>query len=402
LPFTNPAHRPPWITLGLLFACLYRWNRRGIAVCTAPGPGRLSGTAARRAGHHRSTARSGRARDRSGCSRRCSLRRSRRSCRPALIALTPSQRTRPSISPRLPSVPSIRLISGLSVPSASRCDVLDVMPSSSAEISSVQRPADDVAPFVVAVANERAERLLGDDLGQNDVCRRILEGRTRRREAGGVRGVDVAGTGKVLLLGLGVRLDRNRLIAHVVRGEEVGEVQLGRGAGLDADGRAVEFHGGRHAEIARNHEALTVVVVHAHEFEREVDVTREGPGGVPGQHVDFARCERGETGLASGRLTNSTAIGSPKMAAATARHTATSKPSHSPLALGAAKPVRPVVTPQFSDPRSCTSASVWPDAMPAAIVATASEPRNTDFFIFTSSCWTAHASSSDTTAGRWI
>jgi hypothetical protein len=98
------------------------------------------------------------------------------------------------------------------------------------------------------VANERAERLLGDDLGQNDVCRRILEGRTRRREAGGVRGVDVAGTGKVLLLRLGVGLDRNGLVAHAVRREEVREVQFGRGAGLDADGRAVEFHGRGHAE----------------------------------------------------------------------------------------------------------------------------------------------------------
>jgi hypothetical protein len=137
-----------------------------------------------------------------------------------------------------------------------------------------------------------------------------------------------------------------------------------------------------------NHEALTVVVVHADEFEREVDVAAEGPGGVPGQHVDFAGRQRGEARLTGGR----NEFDRRRVAedgVATARHTATSKPCHSPLASGAAKPVRPVDTPQFSVPRACTSASVWPDAMPAARPATASVPRNTDFFMITSSCWAA-------------
>ena len=56
-----------------------------------------------------------------------------------------------------------------------------------------------------------------------------------------------------------------------------------------------------HAELLGDHEALTVVVVDADEIELQVDVAAEGPGGVPGQHVDLARGERGEAGLAGGR-----------------------------------------------------------------------------------------------------
>ena len=51
----------------------------------------------------------------------------------------------------------------------------------------------------------------------------------------------------------------------------------------------------------RNHEALTVVVVDAHEFELQVDVAREGPGRVTSQHVDFTRSQRGETRLTGRR-----------------------------------------------------------------------------------------------------
>jgi len=79
--------------------------------------------------------------------------------------------------------------------------------------------------------------------------------------------------------------------------------------------------------------------------------------------------------------TNSTAIGSPRTAAATARHTPTSKPSHSPLASGAAKPTRPVDTPQFNVPRDLTSSSVPAAAAPAARPAMVTAPRSTDLFI---------------------
>src|SRR5210317_1741531 len=83
--------------------------------------------------------------------------------------------------------------------------------------------------------------------------------------------------------------------------------------------------------------------------------------------------------------TNSTAFGSPKTAAATARHTPTSKPCHSPFASGAANPTRPVVTPQFNLPRAFTSSIVPATAADAARPATVNAPKITDFFIFTSS-----------------
>src|SRR6056297_2620373 len=50
--------------------------------------------------------------------------------------------------------------------------------------------------------------------------------------------------------------------------------------------------------------------------------------------------------------TNCTAFGSSSTAAATARQTATSKPSHSPFASGVEKPIKPVDTPQFNVPRA--------------------------------------------------
>src|SRR6185295_7378677 len=47
----------------------------------------------------------------------------------------------------------------------------------------VERPADDVAPAVVAMADGRPERLLGDDLRQDDVVARILQLRALGGEA---------------------------------------------------------------------------------------------------------------------------------------------------------------------------------------------------------------------------
>ncbi len=130
---------------------------------------------------------------------------------------------------------------------------------------------------------------------------RGLEGGAGGGEAGRVGGVHVAGVGHVLLLGLGVGLDRHRLIGHVVHAEEVREVELGGGAGLDADRGAVQFLGRGHAQVLADHEALAVIVVHADEFELEVRVARVGPGRVARQDVDLARGQRGEAGLAGGR-----------------------------------------------------------------------------------------------------
>ena len=105
----------------------------------------------------------------------------------------------------------------------------------------VQGPANDVAPLVVAMTDKRAERLFGDDFRQNNVVARIFERCTCSGQTGRVRGVNVARTGEVLLLRFGVGFDRNRLVADVVRAEEVRQVQLGGRAGLDANRCAVQF-----------------------------------------------------------------------------------------------------------------------------------------------------------------
>ena len=83
--------------------------------------------------------------------------------------------------------------------------------------------------------------------------------------------------------------------------------------------------------------------------------------------------------------TNSIASESLRTAAATARHTATSKPCHTPFASGSAKPGTPVETPQFSLPRALTSSSVPAKAAPAVRPATVTAPRINEVFIFTSS-----------------
>ena len=57
-------------------------------------------------------------------------------------------------------------------------------------------------------------------------------------------------------------------------------------------------------------------------------------------------------------MINSTLERSPKTATATARHISASRPAHSPLSSGAAKPAKPVVTPHFRKPLFLTSSRV--------------------------------------------
>ena len=158
-------------------------------------------------------------------------------------------------------------------------------------------PANDVAPVVVAMAHDRAERFLGDDLRQDDVVFGIRQGGAAGGQTRSVGGVGVAGTGQILALRFRVVLHGDGGIADVVELEEVGQVQFGGGAGLDADGCAVQFLGRRNTEVLLHHEALTVVVVHRNEIELKVVIAREGPGRVADQHVNFARSQRGEAGL---------------------------------------------------------------------------------------------------------
>ena len=122
-----------------------------------------------------------------------------------------------------------------------------------------------------------------------------------RGKARSVGGVNVTCASKILLLAFGVGFDRNRLVADIVGAEVVGQVQLGCGAGLDTNGRTVQILGRRNTQFTRDKETLAVIVVHADKFELEVNIAREGPCGVAGQHVDFAGCQRGKACLTSRR-----------------------------------------------------------------------------------------------------
>ena len=145
------------------------------------------------------------------------------------------------------------------------------------------------------MANHRAERLLGDDLGQDDVVSRIGRvGCARGVEAHTVAGVDITAPGEEGGTNLVDVVEDNRLDGHLVGAEIIGQVELGRTAGRNADRGAVKLLGAFHAELLVHHEALAVIVGDAGEIEAEGGVAGQRPGRVVGQHVDFTGLQRGE------------------------------------------------------------------------------------------------------------
>ena len=87
---------------------------------------------------------------------------------------------------------------------------------------------------------------------------------------------------------------RLRFAALVVVGDHNGHVGFGTGAGVGTDGGAGELFDALDAKIFAHHEALTVVVIHADEIERHINVARGRPGGYPRQYVNFAGLQHGE------------------------------------------------------------------------------------------------------------
>ena len=83
----------------------------------------------------------------------------------------------------------------------------------------------------------------------------------------------------------------------------------------------------------------------------------EGPCGVTCQHVDLARSQRCKACFTGCRNEFNSACVAQNSSCNSAAYSETSKPFHSPFASGAAKPTRPVVTPQFSLPRALTSSN---------------------------------------------
>src|SRR6476659_5995222 len=104
-----------------------------------------------------------------------------------------------------------------------------------------ERPLDDVEPWVVAMTDERPEWFLRDDFGQNDVVVGIGQLELLRVELRHVGGEYVATARFVRLHGLVGGTERDHLVLHVVGAEEVGEIELGGGAGLGAYRRPIEL-----------------------------------------------------------------------------------------------------------------------------------------------------------------
>ena len=164
----------------------------------------------------------------------------------------------------------------------------------------VNGPAHDVRPLVVAMTDDGTERFLGNDFRKDHVVARLVEGGASGGQTGSVRRIGVATVGEVVLARFLVGLDRHRLVADLVGAEEVGQVQLGGRAGLDAHRGAVQFLGALDALGLADDEALAVIVGGVDEVQLDVDVADEGPRGVTEDDVAFLGVQQRETGLAGG------------------------------------------------------------------------------------------------------
>ncbi len=160
----------------------------------------------------------------------------------------------------------------------------------------VAHPAHDGQPLVIAVTHDRAQRFLGNGFRQNHVVLRRGQLAALGEQLGLVGGQHVATTGFQRLGAFIGGVEGDRGVLEVVATEVVGNVQLGGGTGLDADGCTVEFLGTFDAQLVVNQEADAVVISdEAREFQTHARIAGAGHGGVTRQDVDFAGLKRGET-----------------------------------------------------------------------------------------------------------
>ena len=153
-------------------------------------------------------------------------------------------------------------------------------------------PAHDIEPLVVALADGRSERLLGDDFRQDDMIVRLGQRQSDGIQARLVGGVDVALAGVISLVHLVLLFEDGQLVFHLVGLEVVGQVEFGGGAALHADSGARQFQRRFHAKLLAGHESLAVIIVDGAEVEAELRVAADRPGGVARQKIDFARLKR--------------------------------------------------------------------------------------------------------------
>ena len=115
-------------------------------------------------------------------------------------------------------------------------------------------------------------------------------------ELRGIRRVRATAAGKEGFLGLGSRVDHQRLHGPVFRREIGLQVAPVRRSLRHADGCILEVSKGFDTHSVRDQEPLAVVEKDPRKLDFQHHLTSEGPGGVAQQQVDPARLQRGEAG----------------------------------------------------------------------------------------------------------
>ena len=164
------------------------------------------------------------------------------------------------------------------------------------------RPLHDLEPLRIILADGRAERLLGDDVGQDDRCAGLGEPDLQGVE---LRRIGCQCVAAPVLIGLDHVVgaaDFDDPVLDVVGRQEVDRIVLVGRARLRADLHVSQFERRHDGGFARHEEALPVVVGNARELQPQRGLTTHGPGGVSGEDVDLALLQRIETGFGRQRL----------------------------------------------------------------------------------------------------
>ena len=166
----------------------------------------------------------------------------------------------------------------------------------------VENPFDEVEPDVVALADDGAQRLLGDGFGQDDGAAGVGQFAADGGQLGAVGAEDVAG---VLIKGLaglnGGLIGLGGEFLQPVGAEVVADGLFGGGAGLNAQAGAAEFRGAFHPEGAFHHESGSINEVVVGEVDAELGIAGEGVGGVAREDVNFAGRQGGKALLGGQR-----------------------------------------------------------------------------------------------------
>src|SRR6185436_8538408 len=150
-------------------------------------------------------------------------------------------------------------------------------------------PLYDREPLRVALAHRRTQRLFGDYFWQHSVVLGSCLLDAYRIETGPIRRKSVAAIGQVSLHRLIVVWKRDRLVAQVVAGEIVSEVEFASGPGTHAYCGTIEILNRLHSPRDFHQEGLPIVVVHADKGELSRTVALAGPRGIANENVDLTR-----------------------------------------------------------------------------------------------------------------